>query len=134
MSVESPREVSRRFFAEQDRLRGGPAPELCAPGYTAHIVGNPPFDLAGHQQFARAFYAGFPDVFHTVDEPVAEGDRVSVRFVLRGTHTGDFMGIPPTQRPIEVEAIAMMRVADGKVAELRGMFDQLGLLRQLGVG
>ena len=89
--------------------------------------------LAHHQGFAQAFYGGFPDIFHTVDEVVADGDRVAVRFTLRGTHTGDFMGIPATNRGVEVGAVVMMRIEDGKVAELHAQFDQFGLMRQLGV-
>ena len=58
---------------------------------------------------------------------------MSVRFTLRGTHSGDFMGIPPTHKAIEVGGIAILRVVGGKVTERRGQFDQMGLMRQLGV-
>jgi predicted ester cyclase len=133
MSADANHAVGRRFFAEQDRLRGGPAADLCAPSYTAHIAGNPPIDLAGHQAFARAFYAAFPDMSHTVDDTVADDERVAVRFTLRGTQTGDFMGIPATGRPVELGAMAILHVAGGRVTSLRAGFDQLGMLRQLGV-
>jgi predicted ester cyclase len=58
--------------------------------------------LAGHQQFAQAFYAGFPDVRHVIEDTVADADTVAVRFTLHGTHRGDFMGIPPTGKTIAV--------------------------------
>ncbi|MGH9281086.1 MAG: hypothetical protein ACRD12_23750, partial [Acidimicrobiales bacterium] len=51
-----------RFFEEQDRLRGGPADELCGEGYTAYLASFPPMDLEGHKGFAAAFYAAFPDM------------------------------------------------------------------------
>ncbi len=121
----------RRFFAEQDRLRGGPADELCAPGYAAHLPGGPPLDLAGHQRFAAAFYAGFPDLRHEVELVVADDDRVAVGFRLYGTHTGAFLAIAPTSRPMVVSATAVLRIANGQVAELWAEFDQLGLLGQL---
>jgi len=126
-------ELGRRFFEEQDRLRGGPAPALCAPGYTAALGGNPPMPREGHEAFARAFYAAFPDMHHTIEDVFDTDDRVAVRFVLRGTHTGSFFGIPPTGRTVTVVANVLMHVADGKVTKLAGVFDEAGMLRQLGV-
>ncbi len=132
MSAEQTKTIARSFFEAQDRLRGGPAPEQCAPTYTARIAGNPPLDLAGHQQFAAMFYGAFPDLYHTIDDVVGESDRAAVRFTLRGTQTGDFMGLPATGEPVVISAIAILRIVDGKVTELHGEFDQLGLLQQLG--
>ena len=124
--------LGRRFFAEQDRLRGGPAEALCAPGYTARIGGAPPMSREGHEGFARGFYAAFPDLRHTVDDVFATGDRVAIRFTLAGTQTGPFFGMPPTGARVSVSANILMRVADGRVRELVGVFDEAGLLRQLG--
>jgi steroid delta-isomerase-like uncharacterized protein len=133
MSAETNDALGRLFFAEQDRLRGGPADEFCASEYTACIGGNPPMNLAGHKQFAAMFYAAFPDIKHIIEDTVASEDSVAVRFRLRGTQTGDFMGIPATGKPIAVSAIVIMRISDGKVTELKGVFDQFGLMQQLGV-
>jgi predicted ester cyclase len=128
------RALGRRFFEEQDRLRGGPAQALCAGSYTATLGGNPPMDRDGHEGFARAFYGAFPDMRHDVEEVFATDDRVAVRFVLRGTHTGSFFGMPATNRPVQVAANVLMQVGgDGKVTALLGIFDEAGLLRQLGV-
>lgn len=132
MSTEENITIASRFFAEQDRLRGGPAVELCAPHYTAYIGGNPPMNLEGHKQFACMFYGAFPDLNHTVEETIAAGDKVVVRFTLRGTYTGDLMGIPATGKPITIGAIAVFHVVNDKVAELRGQFDQMGLMQQIG--
>jgi predicted ester cyclase len=132
MSIEANNELGRSFFAAQDRLLGGPDPELCTPAYTAHLAGFPPFDLTGHNQFASAFYTGFPDIYHIVEETIATPDNVTVRCVLRGTHTGNFLGIPATGKPIEVPAIMVLKVEDGKVSTLWGQFDQFGLMKQLG--
>ena len=87
----------------------------------------------GHEQFAQAFYQGFPDIYHTLDDVFSTDDRVAVRFVLNGTHTGSFMGIPPSGRSVSVVANVLMRIVDGRVAELLGIFDEAGLLRQIGV-
>lgn len=127
------RALGARFFAEQDRLRGGPAPDLCAADYTVCLGGGPALDRAGHEAFATAFYGGFPDIRHAIEDVFATADRVALRFILSGTHTGPFFGIPPTGRSVTVAANVLMHVADGKVTKLFGVFDEAGLLRQLGV-
>jgi steroid delta-isomerase-like uncharacterized protein len=131
--LEANRAMGRRFFAEQDRLRGGPAPALCAPDYVAQLGGNPPMDRSGHEGFSLGFYGAFPDMHHDVEQVIAEENAVMVRFVLRGTQTGPFFGIPATGRSVAVPAHVLLRVRDGKVAELLGIFDEAGMLRQLGV-
>jgi predicted ester cyclase len=124
--------LGRRFFEEQDRLRGGPAPALCADSYVAVLGGNPPMPREGHEGFSRGFYAAFPDLSHNVEEVFATSERVAVRFILKGTHTGSFFGLPATSKPIIVSANVLMHVRDGKVTKLIGAFDEAGLLRQLG--
>jgi len=126
-------QLGREFFASQDQSRGAPAPALCADDYQVVIGGGPPMDHRGHEGFARAFYGAFPDLSHTVEDVLVEADRIAVRFVLRGTHREPFFGIPATGRSIEVAAHVIMDVADGKVRRLRGVFDEAGMLRQLGV-
>jgi steroid delta-isomerase-like uncharacterized protein len=85
------------------------------------------------EAFARAFYQAFGDIHHVIEDVFASDDRVAVRFVLHGTHTGSFFGLPPTGRAITVAANVVMHVARGKIANLMGIFDEAGLLRQLGV-
>ena len=133
MTSLQPRELAERFFKGQDHLKGPVPSELVAPGYRAEIVGFPPMDAAGHGAFGQAFYTGFPDIYHTIDEARATDDGIAVRFTLRGTHSGSFMGIPPTNRPITVSAMVLLSIANGQVTHLRAIFDQLGLMQQLGV-
>jgi len=125
--------LARDFFAAQDRLRGGPDPALCTADYQAWLGGSPPVPREFHEGCARAFYAAFPDLAHTVDQVFAAGDRAAVRFTLRGTHQGAFFGIPATGRAVVVVANVLLTVRDGRVSELRGIFDEAGLLRQIGV-
>ena len=125
--------LPHRFFKGQDDRKGPLPADLVAPSYRAEIVGFPPMDAAGHGDFGRAFYAGFPDIYHTIDEVIEAPPYAITRFTLRGTHTAPFMGIPPTGRAITVSAIVILTVDGEKIAHLRGIFDQLGLLRQLGV-
>ena len=125
--------LGRRFFAEQDRLRGGPAEALCSEEYQAFLGGNPPVDRAGHEAFAKAFYAAFDALHHTIEDVFATEDRVAVRFVLNGTHTGSFFGIPASDKPVSIVANVILHVANRKVTRLFGIFDEAGMLRQIGV-
>jgi predicted ester cyclase len=124
--------TGRQFFAEQDRLRGGPDPDLCAAGYTAQINGFPIMDLDGHHGMALGFYGAFPDLRHTIEDVVADDKQVAVRFRITGTHLGEFMGHPATTKPIDVVATVLLRVHNGKVTSLKGVFDLQGLLQQIG--
>lgn len=133
MSTEHNKSVARQFFMEQDRRKGPLDPEIVAADYVARIGSNPPMDIAGHSGFGVMFYQGFPDIYHTIDDVIAEGDQVTVRFTLRGAHTGNFMGIPATGKSIEVSAIAMLSFVTGRVSTLTAQFDQIGLMQQLGV-
>ncbi|WP_196217834.1 ester cyclase [Streptomyces blattellae] len=84
-------------------------------------------------QLLELFLAGFPDLEVSIEELLdMEGGRVVGRFISRGTHTGEFMGIAPTGRTIEVNGIGMYTFSDGKVAREWVMDDLLGLLQQLG--
>ena len=132
MSTEQNRTVARRFFEEQDRNQGPLAGEICAPHYTAYIGSNPPMNITGHSQFGSMFYAAFPDLYHTIEDVVAQEDKATVRFTLRGTHQGNFMGIPASNKKITVSAIAALDILDGKVTQLHAEFDQVGLMQQLG--
>lgn len=130
---EDVKAVARRFIEEQDRLRGGPSEQCCTDDYIAFLASFPPMDLKGHQGFTAGFYEAFPDLKHNIEAVVAEGDRVALRIRFTGTNTGRFGGKPPSGKPIEFNGLVLMRVASGKVAELHGQFDQMGVLQQLGM-
>ena len=89
-------------------------------------------DRAGHEQFARAFYAALPDAQHEVEKVIVEGDDVVVRFVIHGTHKAPFFGIPAGGRAVAVAGHVILRLEQGKVAELLAVFDEAGMLRQMG--
>ena len=77
--------------------------------------------------------AGFPDLHVTVEDIIAEGDKVVGRTTIRGSHTGEFMGMAPTGKQFTIQAIDVMRFAGGKVVEHWGNQDDLGMMQQLGV-
>ena len=93
-----------------------------------------------NRQFWAGFFAALPDLTATMEDLVVSGDRVVGRFVYRGTHLGEFMGIPPSGRPVEMRSIDIWRVADGLFVEhwdelnTLEFFQQLGALPQLAQG
>ena len=127
---EPNRLLAMHFITQQDRLRGGPDESLCAPGYTAQVNGRK-VDLAGHKELAAHFYAAFPDLNHIIEDTVADEEKAAVRYVLKGTHKADFMGVKPTGKRISAEGISILMVKDGKVTESRGVVDMLGIMQQL---
>ena len=80
-----------------------------------------------------AFFSAFPDLQYTLEDVMAEGDKVVARATIRGTQTGEFAGIPPTGKPIMISVIDIWRVANGKLVEHWHVLDQLSMLQQLGV-
>ncbi len=92
-------------------------------------------EIRGHEenkQFLDTFLKAFPDLQVTVDDLVAEEDKVVARFTVRGTHRGTLMGIAPTGKNIEISAISIMRVDGGKFVEEWEVYDALGMMQQLG--
>ena len=108
--------------------------ELVAVEYVDHMAGGP--DLRGPEglrRFIAAFRTAFPDAQFTVHDRVVQGDTVAVRWSMRGTHRGDFNGLPPTGRSVTTTGLAIHRFVAGRLAESWEQFDALGLLQQLGV-
>jgi steroid delta-isomerase-like uncharacterized protein len=92
-----------------------------------------PTGLDGFKQGLAALREAFPDWTSTVDDMIAEGEKVAARWTVRGTQRGAFMGIPATGRQITMKEAGILRFADGKLVELARVADELSLLQQLGV-
>jgi predicted ester cyclase len=84
------------------------------------------------RQEAADFRQGFPDVVSTIEDLIAEGDKVVARWKSSATHQGEYMGIPPTGKEVEFTGISVYRIEGGKIAESWNSEDQLGLMRQIG--
>jgi steroid delta-isomerase-like uncharacterized protein len=89
--------------------------------------------LEGLKDILRAMRTGFPDIVFSIQEQIAEGDKVASRFEWTGTHNGEFLGIPATGRPVRVWGIVIDRLEDGRIKDTRIIMDTLGLMGQLGV-
>ncbi|MBA3943839.1 MAG: ester cyclase [Herpetosiphonaceae bacterium] len=108
--------------------------ELCAVSCVNHDPTQPSVhDRGALKQFWLALRAAFPDQRTTIQDLVAEEDRVVTRFTWRGTHTGDFYGISATGRQVTFDGIDIVRLADGEIQEIWWGYDMLGVLQQLGV-
>jgi predicted ester cyclase len=135
-SMERNKDVSRRWielFNERDEA--GQA-EVLAQDYVAYAPASlepEPLDSEAWAHFLAGFVEGFPDLRLTVENSVAEGDLVAQRVHFKGTHTGVFQGLPPTQRKVEFSGLELNRFVDGRVAEHWFQLDALGLLQQLGL-
>jgi predicted ester cyclase len=110
--------------------------EVLAPNYkrwrggVEHLAANAQGQgFPGPGSYLRG---AFPDRTDTIEDVVADGDRVGMLFRLRGTQRGNFFGIAPTNKPIDIHELGIFRLADGKIVEAWFMADELGLLRQLG--
>ena len=135
MSEEN-KAVIRRVIAEL--WNGGNidvVDELYAPDYRDGSPGLPPDitpDREGQKQFVRMFRGAFPDIVGTVEDEIAAGDKVVIRWSAQGTHRGEFFGLPATGKSISISGTSVYRIAGGRVAEEWTQGDMLGLMTQLG--
>jgi steroid delta-isomerase-like uncharacterized protein len=136
MSVEENKALIRRLYDETNRWNLAAMDDLFAADMIDHnpppVPGMAP-GLEGIKQAFRVFLDAHPDGTHTVEDMVAEGDKVVARVTGRGTHTGELMGIPPTGKELVMTGIAIYRIANGKIVERWAEHDLPGLMHQLGV-
>ncbi len=129
--AESNKELYRQFI---DRVLNGrdlsAVPQYVAPEFVDHRYPNQD-GIAGTRKFLSYVHQAFPDVHFKAEDIIAENDCVAVRFSIVGTHKGEFQGIEPTGRQVRWSGINIARFANGKIVELWGEADMLGLMRQL---
>src|SRR5580704_13373983 len=87
---------------------------------------------AGFKPFVRNLRGGLPDIHMTIEDIIAEGDKVTVRITVEGTHKGGQLGVAPSGRRVKIAGVVIIRIANGKIVEGWNSWDQLGLLRQIG--
>ena len=132
MTNEQNKALMRRFLEasiadDQTAFR-----DLLAPDFVAHLSDGLQSREAFLQQ-TKVFALAFNDRQFTVEDQVAEGDKIVARATWQGTHSGDFQGMPPTGKRIMIGAFIIDRIKDGKIVEHWSLFDTMGMMQQLGL-
>jgi predicted ester cyclase len=137
MSAKDLKALTRRFLEEHNKGKAAAMAvidELYATNIVYHGGGGEEIrGLKDYKQSTSESYNVSPDLHFTIDDMVVEGDKVAVRFTLTGTHKGEFMGRPPTNKKLTMWGINIYRVVDGKFVEGWERADTLGLMQQLGL-
>ena len=137
MSAEENKAVVRREMAELFNHTGNldAVEEIISPDYVSYEpTSGETRGIEGARQFAATFRQAFPDLQNTIEDMVAEGDKVVMRFRGSGTHLGETEAFgPPTGKRMEITGITIKRLTGGKIVEAWTNFDALGMMQQLGM-
>lgn len=134
MSTEQNTMLARHLFEEVWNSKNLAAlDEMVAPNFVFHNSVQTLYGPEGFKQFAATYHRAFPEAHFTIDDAIAEGDTVALRWTAHGTHNGELLGILPTGKEVTVSGITITLISDGKSVESWGEFDALGMLQQIGV-
>ena len=131
MSLEENKEIQRRILIE---VHSPGKLDLVDELYDKDFIGLP--DMTKGTENVKKFISNllntFPDIKFTIEEQIAEGDKVFAQWSITGTHKGEFMGVTPTGKPISVSGVTVYKIVNGKAVQAWGMIDNLGILQQIG--
>ncbi|GIP26257.1 hypothetical protein J23TS9_13870 [Paenibacillus sp. J23TS9] len=135
MSLQVNKEIYRRFY---EGVFNEGTPEIVDQLVDSNVIAHAPFPgqgpgSDGFKQAIMQFRESFPDLHVIAEDMIAEDDKVVARFIVTGTHQGDFMGIAPSGKKFTFEEIGIVRIHDGKIIEHWSVADSLSLMQQLGV-
>ncbi len=135
MSAEENKALMRRFIEEMFNKKNLAAiDEFIVPDQVDHsLPPGLPRTREGTKQAIGMILTAFPDLNYVVEDVIAEGDKVAIRYTTRGTQKGSFGGVPPTGKQVAVPGFVVARIADGKIVEQWGLDDRLDMLQQLGL-
>ena len=131
MSLEENKALIRRWLDALNKKDLDILDEIAAPDYfdrTRQLRG-----LENVRQLINMVFRAFPDYHETIEEIIAEGDKVWTRETVTGTNTGEYLGLAPTGKKFTTTAINIWRLVDGKVVEKVGVLDQSDVQKQLGI-
>ena len=131
MSLEENKAIVRSLYEAYNKHNVALLDEFIAPDYVHHA--QKLRGLESVKQYEAMIYKGFPDLHDTIEDIIAEGDKVWVRVKVTGTHTGEYRGLAPTGKKITVTYVGIYRVVNGKVVERWSVYDMLDFYKQLGV-
>ncbi len=134
MSAEENKAIVRQFWGVWEEGNIDLVDELLAPDYINHTPASPdqPTGPEGVKGVVAMFRSAIPDLRVVVEDMIAEGDKVAVRYTLEGTHEGELFGIPPTGQRLSIKSMSVERVSDGKIREHWRVTDSLDMMQQLG--
>lgn len=130
METNLNKDLIRRWMAFANTGFAGDFAQFIAADFIGH-AGPTKMDAAELERLERGFSAAFPDVQYSIDDLIAEDNRVALRTTTRATHRGEFQGVARTDRRVEFTGLVIYRLEDGKIAESWGEIDFLRLMRQL---
>jgi steroid delta-isomerase-like uncharacterized protein len=125
--------IVRKFYESLSSGDLDLADKVVASDYVNHnAIPGQPLGLQGFKEAISSLLTTFPDLQFTIEDQIAEGDKVATRYTVSGTHQGEFLGVAATGKPVSWSALVIQRVAGGKVQESWLQWDRLGLMQQLG--
>jgi predicted ester cyclase len=135
MSAESNKAIVRRFLTAFEADDEAAFNEVLSPDLVAYSHGRPgPQHREEPMQGIRMWNAAFRETRFTIEEQIAEGDKVASHVTMRSVHSGgDFMGLAPTGKEVVSNAVSIERIQDGKIVDRRVIADWTSLMQQLGV-
>jgi len=134
MSTEDNKAIVRKYREAHNQNKLDALDAIVAKDLISHaaLPGLPP-GLAGGKMAHQIFLGSFSDLLTTTEDLIAEGDKVVERYTTHGTHTGEFMGAPPTGKKFAAETMVIYRLANGKIVETWGLNDVQAVMMQLGL-
>lgn len=123
--------VMKFYEAYNDRSKIGLLDEIFAEDYIGFVNGRKIPGVKASRGFITAFLDAFPDANYVIEDTIIAGDRIVTRWDCTATHRGKFLGIDPTNQPIEITGITIFKLANGKIVRLWNNWDTFGLMQQL---
>ena len=134
MTPEHNKAIALQFYQSFDQRKIDQALDFLAPNFVGHLAGMPtPLDREKFRQFGLSFYLAFSQGQHVFDQVLVADDKVVTSGKFTATHLGEFQGLPPTGKQINLSIMHIDRVENGKIVEHWGQGDALGLMQQLGI-
>jgi predicted ester cyclase len=137
MSTKDPKALIHHLMNEFNKGKAATMAvidEIFAPNVVLHAAdGTDIRGLTEHKQMFEQMFKAIPDLHITLNDMIVEGDKVAIRFTYNGTHKGEYMGIPPTNKKVTISMIEIDRIIGGKIVEAWARADTLGFMQQLGV-
>jgi steroid delta-isomerase-like uncharacterized protein len=132
MSLEQAKVIGQRFVDLFNNHDLSIADEIFAPNFSSTMPQAPRLDREGWKQYIQVFFTAFPDLYQETEEMLTTEDRLVIRAIYRGTHQGEFQGIPPSGKAITLTATGFNRLENGRIVRNIVEADLIGLMQQLG--